>query len=70
MNSLGQRSPSPEPDPKLVESAIGKVLEMAHSQGISTSEFIQMLDSGMRILDFVNASETGPDSDHAGDWDS
>ena len=44
-----------EPDPKLVESAIVKVLEIAQFHGITAVDFIQMLDSGMRIPDFLNS---------------
>jgi hypothetical protein len=44
-----------EPDPKSVESAIVKVLEIAQLCGITAVDFIQMLDSGMRIPDFLNA---------------
>jgi hypothetical protein len=46
-----------EPDPELVERAIVKVLEIAQLQGITAADFIQMLDSGMRISDFLNAAD-------------
>lgn len=46
-----------EPDPELVERAIVKLLEIAQLQGITVADFIQMLDSGMRIPDFLNAAD-------------
>jgi hypothetical protein len=55
MNNIGQRQLPAEPDPELVECAIVKVLEIAQRQGISAADFIQMLNSGMRISDFLNA---------------
>ncbi len=57
MNNIGQPKPPAEPDPELVERAIVKVLEIAQRQGITTADFIQMLDSGMRISDFLNATD-------------
>jgi hypothetical protein len=65
MNHIGRHSPLPEPDPKLVECAIAKMLEMAGRQGITAAEFIQMLDSGMRVSDFLDTIDTindGPDA--------
>ena len=44
-----------EPDPELVEHAILNVLEIAQLQGITAADFIQMLHSGMRIPDFLDA---------------
>jgi hypothetical protein len=65
MEHIGWRIPPPEPDPDLVLSALVKVLEMAGRQGISQAEFIQMLESGMRLSDFLRAmdgcTETGCD---------
>jgi hypothetical protein len=67
MEHIGWRNPPPEPDPELVLSALVKVLEMAGRQGITQAEFIQMLESGMRISDFLRAmdgcTEAGCDID-------
>jgi hypothetical protein len=46
-----------EPDPELVARAIVRVLEIAQLQGITRAEFIQMLDSGMRIADFLRVAD-------------
>ncbi len=66
MPNIGRRIPPPEPDPQLVECAIAKVLDIARSQGITPADFIEMLNSGMPISDFLNAI----DVDHAIDFDS
>lgn len=58
--------PLAEPDPEVVECAIIAVLEIAKRQGITVSDFIQMLDSGMQISDFLNANRNDPDRV----WDS
>jgi hypothetical protein len=44
-----------EPNPELVECAIVEVLEIAQRQGITPADFIQLLDSGIRISDFLAA---------------
>jgi len=44
-----------EPNRDLVECAIAEVLEIAQRQGITAADLIRMLDSGMRISDFLNA---------------
>jgi hypothetical protein len=46
-----------EPDPELVARAIVKVLEIAQLQGITPAEFIQMLDAGMQIADFLKVAD-------------
>jgi hypothetical protein len=46
---------SREPNPELVECAIVEVLEIAQRQGITPADFIQLLDSGIRISDFLAA---------------
>jgi len=58
-----------EPDPELVECAIAKVLEIAQRQGITAADFIQMLDSGMRISDFLNAVDILTDAGDTIDCD-
>jgi hypothetical protein len=46
---------SREPNPELVECAIVEVLEIAQRQGITPADFIQLLDSGIRMSDFLAA---------------
>jgi|HubBroStandDraft_2_1064218.scaffolds.fasta_scaffold1006087_1 hypothetical protein len=46
---------SREPNPELVECAIVEVLEVAQRQGITPADFIQLLDSGIRMSDFLAA---------------
>jgi hypothetical protein len=57
MNNIGQYKPGSEPDRKLVERAILRVLEIAEHQGISASDLVVMLESGMQITDFLAASK-------------
>jgi len=52
MNS--NREPA-EPNPEVVECAIVELLEIARSQDITPADFILLLDSGMRISDFLAA---------------
>jgi hypothetical protein len=52
MNNIRQPA---EPKPELVECAIVELLEIAQRQGITPADFIQLLDSGMRISDFLAA---------------
>jgi hypothetical protein len=44
-----------EPKPNVVECAIVELLEIAQRQGITPADFIQLLDSGMRVSDFLAA---------------
>jgi hypothetical protein len=55
MNSLRQPA---EPKREVVECAIVEVLEIAQRQGITPAEFIQLLDSGVQISDFLAAMTT------------
>ena len=55
MNSLRQPA---EPNPKVVERAIVELLEIAQRRGITPAEFIQLLDAGMQISDFLAAMTT------------
>jgi hypothetical protein len=50
MRNVGQ---SAEPNREVVERAIAEVLGIAHRQGIPPADFVRMLDSGMRISDFL-----------------
>ena len=54
MSSIGKH-PSLEPERTHVERAIAAMLEIAQSRGISASDFVQLLDSGMKISDFLRA---------------
>jgi hypothetical protein len=69
MKNIAQPEPPPEPVPELVESAIVKVLEIAHRQGITVADFIQMLNFGMPISAFLNAIEAGTVAGQATDYD-
>ncbi len=55
MNSLRQPA---EPNPEVVEHAIVELLEIAQRQGITPADFIQLLDAGMHISDFLAAMTT------------
>ena len=55
MNKVRQPA---EPKPEVVERAIVELLQIAQRQGITPAEFIQLLDAGMRISDFLAAMTT------------
>jgi hypothetical protein len=61
---------SAEPDRELVEWPIVDVLEIAQRQGIAPVDFIQLLDSGMRIPDFLAALIPGANGNRTIDSDS
>jgi hypothetical protein len=67
MNNTGQPA---EPKPALVECAIVELLGIAHRQGITPAEFIQLLDSGMQISDFLAAMELFENGDRTVDSQS
>jgi hypothetical protein len=67
MDNIGQHKSAAEPDTVFVERAIVEVLEIAQRQGITAADFIQMLDSGMRISDFLNAMNVFTKAGHAAD---
>ena len=52
MNNIRQPA---EPKPEVVECAIVELLDIARRQGITPADFIQLLDSGMQISDFLVA---------------
>jgi hypothetical protein len=52
MENVGQSAESNR-DP--IEYAIAEVLEIAHRQGIVAADVVRMLDSGMRMSDFLTA---------------
>lgn len=47
-----------EPRPELVECAIVELLQIAQRQGITPADFIQLLDSGIHISEFLAAMTT------------
>jgi len=55
MNNIRQPA---EPKPEVVECAIVELLEIAQRQGITSADFIHLLDSGMHISDFLAAMTT------------
>ncbi len=55
MSNIGQPA---EPKPEVVECAIVELLDIAQRQGITPADFIQLLDSGMQISDFLAAMKT------------
>ena len=52
VSNMGQPA---EPKPEVVECAIVELLDIARRQGITPADFIQLLDSGMQISDFLAA---------------
>jgi len=52
VSNMGQPA---EPKPEVVECAIVELLDIARHQGITPADFIQLLDSGMQISDFLAA---------------
>ena len=69
MNNIGQYKPQAEPNRDLVECAIAEVLEIAQRQGITAADLIRMLHSGMRISDFLNATNVFARGGHSIDRD-
>ncbi len=69
MNNIGQPAPPAEPDRELVERAIVRVLEVAQHHGITPADFIQIMDSGIRISDFLNAMKVSTDTGYTIDCD-
>jgi hypothetical protein len=64
MNNIGQYNRLEEPDWELAECVIVEVLEIAQRQGITAADFIQMLNSGLRISDFLTAMDGFTNADH------
>ncbi len=69
MNNIGQHKPPAEPDRELVECAIVRVWEIAQRHGITPTDFIQMMDSGIRISDFLKAMNVFTDTGYTIDCD-
>lgn len=73
MSNLGQHKPPAQPDQEIVERAlVERAIEIAHHHGITSADFIQMMDSGIRISDFLNAmnmfTDTGYTIDRGFSW--
>ncbi len=66
MNNIGQPA---QPNRELVECAIAEVLGIAQRQGITPADFVRMLDSGMRMSDFLTAMDGFTRADHTRDRD-
>jgi hypothetical protein len=67
MNNIRQPA---EPKPEVVECAIAELLEIAQRQGIAPADFIQLLDSGMHISDFLAAMTPHANANNSIDCDS
>jgi hypothetical protein len=66
MNRIRQPA---EPKAEVVECAIVELLEIAQ-QGITPDDFIQLLDSGMQISDFLAAMTPLANANDSSDCDS
>jgi len=64
MDNIGQYNPAGDPDRELVERAIVEVLEIAQRQGLTAADFIQILESGLRVSDFLTAMGAFTNADH------
>jgi len=67
MNSIRQPA---EPKPEVVECALVELLEIAQRQGITPADFIQLLDSGMHISEFLAAMNLLANANDSIDCDS
>ena len=59
-----------EPKPEVVQCAIVELLEMAERQGITPVDLMQLLDSGMRVSDFLAAMTPLANAHNSIDCDS
>jgi hypothetical protein len=66
---MNNRRHPAEPDRALVEFAIIEMLQIAERQGITAADLMQMLDSGMRISDFLTAMSASGNTDPTVDCD-
>jgi hypothetical protein len=55
---MANTGPPAVPNREVVECAIIEVLQIAQRQGITPADFVRMLDSGMRVSDFLTAMDT------------
>jgi hypothetical protein len=56
--------------PEVVECAIVELLDIAQRQGITPADFIQLLDSGMHISDFLAAMTPLANTNDSVNYDS
>jgi hypothetical protein len=61
MNTIGHPA---EPNRELVERAIVEMLGIIQRQGITAADFVRLLDSGIRMSDFLIAIDPTKNSDH------
>jgi hypothetical protein len=66
MNTSGQ---SEQPNRDDIECAIVEVLEIAQRHGITPADFVRLLDSGIRMSDFLTAMDL-TDASQTIDWDT
>jgi hypothetical protein len=59
-----------EPKPEVVECALVELLEIAQHQGITPADFIQLLDPGMQISNFLAAMNPPTNANDSIDCDS
>ncbi|MGA3089672.1 MAG: hypothetical protein ABSD75_13730 [Terriglobales bacterium] len=64
MSIIRQHNLKADPARQLVERAIVRLLQIAEHQNISAADFVQMLNSGMRISDFLNAMDVFTSAEH------
>jgi len=67
MNSIRQPA---EPKPEVVERAIVELLEIAQHEGMTPADFVQLMDSGMHISDFLAAMAPLANANDSIDCDS
>jgi hypothetical protein len=67
LSNIGQPA---EPKPELVQCAIVELLDIAQRQGITPADFIQLLDSGMQMQDFLAALKPLAHANHSIEGDS
>ncbi len=66
MSNTGQ---SEQPNRDIVECAIVEVLEIAQRHGITPADFVRLLDSGIRMSDFLTAMGL-TEASQTIDWDT
>ena len=67
INNLRQPA---EPKPEIVERAIVELLEIAQRHSITPADFMQLLDSGMQISEFLAAMTPLANANDSSDCDS
>jgi hypothetical protein len=59
-DAMNKMRTAAEPKRELVEYGIVELLDLAQRQGITPADFIQLLDSGMQISEFLTALKPLP----------